>query len=166
MNAYQIYQAADPALITDLFTWLRKDELDLYKNTVASLAQDRKLRPVFIQKKQLPDQFAWLHKTLKLKSTDMMGEHLFQLFFMKGNEELLVTFCDAMGIEHDGKGSVEGELPETLDADKAKGAVDALLGKFDAKLVTAYLYVFNLQSEGGWDSISAILESDDRLKLA
>ncbi len=166
MNAYEIYQAADPALITELFTWLRNDEKDLYKNTVASLAQDRKLRPVFIQKKQIPEQFAWLHKTLKLKSTDMMGEHLFQLFFMKGNEELLVTFCDAMGIEHDGKGSVEGELPDSLDADKAKGAVDALLAKYDAKLVTAYLYVFNLQTEGGWDSISEILKSDDRLKLA
>ena len=166
MNAYQIYQAADPSLITDLFTWLRTDEKDLYKNTVASLAQDRKLRPVFIQKKTFPNQIAWLHKTLKLKSTDMMGEHLFQLFFMKGNEDLLVTFCDAMDIEHDGKGSVEGELPDTLDADKAKAAVDTLLEKFDTKLVTAYLYVFNLQSEGGWDSISTILESDDRLKLA
>ncbi|MFT5632860.1 MAG: hypothetical protein ACI9SQ_000567 [Rubritalea sp.] len=166
MNAHQIYQAADPALITDLFTWLRNEEKDLYKNTVTSLAQDRKLRPVFIQKKSLPDQYKWLHKTLKLKSTDMMGEHLFQLFFMKGNEELLVTFCDAMGIEHDGKGSVESELPKELDAAKAKGAVDALLAKFDTNLVTAYLYVFNLQTEGGWDSITALLESDDRLKLA
>jgi hypothetical protein len=166
VNAHQIYQNADPALITELFTWLRDEERDLYKNTVTSLAQDRKLRPVFIQKKSLPDQYKWLHKTLKLKSTDMMGEHLFQLFFMKGNEDLLVTFCDAMGIEHDGKGSVEGELPKELDADKAKGAVDALLAKFDAKLVTAYLYVFNLQTEGGWDSITALLESDDRLKLA
>jgi hypothetical protein len=166
VNAHQIYQAADPALITDLFTWLRNEEKDLYKNTVTSLAQDRKLRPVFIQKKSLPDQYKWLHKTLKLKSTDMMGEHLFQLFFMKGNEELLVTFCDAMGIEHDGKGSVESELPKELDAAKAKGAVDALLAKFDTNLVTAYLYVFNLQTEGGWDSITALLESDDRLKLA
>ena len=84
VNAYQIYQEADAALINDLFTWLRNEEKDLYKNTVASLAQDRKLRPVFVQKKSLPDQFAWLHKTLKLKSTDMMGEHLLQLWFMKG----------------------------------------------------------------------------------
>lgn len=96
----------------------------------------------------------------------MMGEHLFQLFFMKGNEELLVTFCDAMGIEHDGKGSVESELPKTLDPEKAKSAIDALLEKFDTKLVTAYLYVFNLQTEGGWDSITEILKTDDRLKLA
>lgn len=165
VNAYQIYQEADAALINDLFTWLRNEEKDLYKNTVASLAQDRKLRPVFVQKKSLPDQFAWLHKTLKLKSTDMMGEHLLQLWFMKGQEEILVTFCDAMEIEHDGKGSVEGEIPDTLDADKLKVAVEALLEKHDAKLVTAYLQVFNMQTEGGWDSVTAILESDDRLKL-
>jgi len=166
VKAYQIYQAADSSLITDLFKWLREEERDLYKNAVASLAADRKLRPVFIQKKSLPDQFAWLHKTLKLKSTDMMGEHLFQLWFMKGQEELLVTFCDAMGIEHDGKGAVESELPAELDADKLKGAVDALLEKFDPKLVTAYLRVFNLQREGGWEAITQILESDERLKLA
>lgn len=165
MNAHQIFQTADQSLINDLFTWLRNSELDLYKNTVASLAQDRKLRPVFVQKKPLPEQFAWLHKTLKLKSTDMMGEHLFQLFFMKGNEDLLVTFCDSMGIEHDGKGSVEGELPETLDADKVKASVSTLLEKFDHKLVTAYLYIFNLQTDGGWDSITDILESDKSLKL-
>ena len=166
LNAYQIYQAADPALITDLFTWLRKDERDLYKNAVASLAAERKLRPVFIQKKPIADQFAWLNKTLKLKSTDMMGEHLFQLWFMKGQEELLVTFCDSMGIEHDGKGSVEGEIPAELDAEKLKTAVDALLEKFDSKLVTCYLYIFNLQRDGGWESIAAVLESDERLKLA
>ncbi len=166
MNAYQIYQSADPALISDLLTWLRAEERDLYKNTVGSLAQDRKLRPVFVQKKSLPDQFTWIHKTLKLKSTDMMGEHLLQLWFMKGQEEILVTFCDAMGIEHDGKGSVEAELPEELDGDKSKEAIDALLAKFDAKLVTAYLHVFNLQKDGGWDCITSALESDDRLKLA
>jgi len=78
----------------------------------------------------------------------------------------LVTFCDAMGIEHDGKGSVDGDLPETLDADKLKTAVDTLLEKFDAKLVTAYLLVFNLQTTNGWDSVTAILESDDRLSIA
>lgn len=71
-----------------------------------------------------------------------------------------------MGIEHDGKGSVEAELPEELDGDKSKEAIDALLAKFDAKLVTAYLHVFNLQKDGGWDCITSALESDDRLKLA
>ncbi len=166
MNAFEIYQQIDPSLVSDMFLWTRENDRQLYKSAIASLTANRNLRPVFVEKKSVPDQIAWLHKTLKLRTSDTIGEHLFQVYFMKGQQDLLKGFCDGMGIEHDGKGSVEGELPKELDADKAKGAVDAMLAKFDAKLVTAYLYVFNLQTEGGWDSITALLESDDRLKLA
>ena len=166
LNAYEIFQNIKPSIITDLFQWMRDDERDLYKSTVATLAQDRKLRTVFIQKKPVPAQIAWMHQTLKLKSSDMIGEHIFQVYFMQGQQALLVKFCDAMGIEHDGKGSVDGELPADLDADKLKAAVDALIEDNDAQLVSLYLRVFNLQRDNGWASITAILEADERLKLA
>lgn len=166
MKAYEIYQTIDPALIQDMFQWMRNEERDLYKTTVATLAQDRKLRPVFVLKKSVPEQIAWLHKTLKLKSCDMIGEHLFQVYFMKGQEKMLVTFCDTMGIEHDGKGSVDGDLPESLDAAKLKEAVDKLIEESGAKLTTLYLQIFNLQTENGWDSLTEILEKDERLTLA
>jgi hypothetical protein len=71
-----------------------------------------------------------------------------------------------MGIEHDGKGSVTGDLPESLDAAKLDEAVDTLVGAYDPKLVTLYLHVFNLQAAGGWDSLTAKLAADERLKLA
>ncbi len=145
---------------------MRDEERDLYKTTLSTLANERKLRPVFIQKKSVAEQIAWLHKTLKLKSSDMVGEHIFQVYFMQGQQDLLVKFCDAMDIEHDGKGSVEGALPETLDADKLSAAVDTLLESFDAQLVSLYLNVFNIQTDDGWDSISDLLASDERLKLS
>lgn len=144
---------------------MRDEERDLYKSTVATLAQDRKLRTVFIQKKPVPAQIAWMHQTLKLKSSNMIGEHLFQVYFMQGQQALLIAFCDAMGIEHDGKGAVDGELPADLDADKLKAAVDTLIESNDPQLVSLYLRVFNLQRAGGWDSITAILASDERLAL-
>lgn len=148
-----------------MFQWMRSDERDLYKSTIATLAQDRRLRPVFIQKKSVTEQIAWIHKTLQLKTCNMIGEHLLQVFFMKGQEKILVTFCDSMGIEHDGKGSVDGDLPETLDANKLKSAVDTLLAEYSPQLTTLYLQVFNMQTEGGWSTLSDLLASDDRLKL-
>ena len=166
VKAYEIYQNIDPTLILDMFQWMRDEERDLYKTTVATLAQDRKLRPVFVTKKSVPEQIAWLHKTLKLKSCDMIGEHLFQVYFMKGQEKMLVSFCDSMGIEHDGKGSVDGELPETLDADKLKAAVDKLIEENGEKLTALYLSVFNLQTESGWDSLTELLEKDERIAIA
>nr|WP_221285091.1 hypothetical protein [Haloferula luteola] len=149
-----------------MLDWFRDNDRNVYKTAVATLAQSRKLRPVFIQKKALPEQYAWILKTLQTKSAEAIGEHLMQAWLMAGNQELLAAFCDAMGIEHDGKGSVTGELPEELDAAKLDAAVDSLMERFDPKIVTVYLQFFNLQNSGGWGALSSKLESDERLKLA
>ena len=85
---------------------------------------------------------------------------------MKGQKELLISFCDGLGIEHDGEGSVEGTLPDALDDEKLKTTVDSLLENNDAKLVTLYLTVFNLQTPNGWENLQGILESDERLTLS
>nr|WP_226894611.1 hypothetical protein [Luteolibacter marinus] len=149
-----------------MLDWFRDNDRNVYKSAVATLAQSRKLRPVFIQKKPLPEQYAWILKTLKSKAADTIGEHILQAWFMAGNQEMLAKFCDVIGLEHDGKGSVTGELPTELEAAKLDEAVDALLASHDPKLVTLYLRVFNLQRFGGWDTLTAKLESDSRLVLA
>ncbi len=165
MKAHTIYQEIDPALIEDMFNWMRRDERNLYKTTLSSLGQARKLRLVFLQKKSIPDQIIFMHKVLKLKNQDLVGEHLLQVWFMKGQQDLLRTFCDRMEIEHDGNGQVVGELPETLDDTKLAQTIDRLLEMFDSKLVTLYFRVFNLQTPTGWENLSKILDEDDRLKL-
>ena len=109
---------------------------------------------------------AWLHKTLKLRTSDTIGEHLFQAYFMKGQQQLLIAFCDGLGIEHDGEGSVEGSLPDTLDDEKLKSTIDTLLEGNDAKLITLYLHIFNLQTESGWENLGKLLEEDERLTLS
>jgi hypothetical protein len=166
VNAYQIYQEIDPALTRDMFTWIRDNERQLYKTAVSSLAASRNLRPVFVEKKSVPDQIAFIHKTLKLRTSDTIGEHLLQVWFMKGQQDLLISFCDGMGIEHDGEGSVEGSLPDTLDDEKLKATIDDLISKHDPRIVTLYLRVFNLQTSEGWENLATILEEDDRLKLS
>ena len=165
MNAFEIYQKIDPSLISDMFLWIRENDRQLYKSAIATLTANRNLRPVFVEKKSVADQIAWLHKTLKLKTSDTIGEHLFQVYFMKGQQNLLIGFCDGMGIEHDGEGSVEGSLPETLDDEKLKSTIDSLVEAHDPKLVILYLRVFNLQTQDGWENLANILESDERLTL-
>lgn len=165
MKAYELYQNSKPSIIADLFMWMRDTDRELYKNALGSLAANRKMRLPYLQKKPVTEQIAWMHKTLSLKSSDMMGEHILQVYFMKGQEAMLVTFCDAIGIEHDGKGQVDGHLPEQLDADKLKIAVDALLEKNEPGLVALYLHTFNLQTIDGWEALTETLKSDERLKL-
>ncbi|MFK7912086.1 MAG: hypothetical protein AB8F34_16020 [Akkermansiaceae bacterium] len=166
MHAYELFQNVKPSVVQDMFQWFRDKDRNLYKTALGSLATNRKLRLVFLQKKPIAEQIDWMHKTLQLKTSDMIGEHLLQVYFMKGQESMLVTFCDALEIPHDGKGQVEGDLPDTLDPEKVKTAVDALLENNEPALVSLYLHTFNIQTPDGWKELGEVLENDDRLKLS
>jgi len=143
--------------------FFREEDRNLYKTTLATLAANRKLRPVFVQKKPVADQIKWMHSSLMFKMNTDIGEHLLQVWFMKAKSDVLVTACDAFGIEHNGEGFVEGELPEEIADENVKAAIDALLEKFGAPLTTLYLAIFNLQIIGGYSNVADALENDERL---
>jgi len=166
VKAYEIYSAVDPSVVNQMLDWFRSNDRNVYKSAVASLADKRKLRPVFIEKKPMTEQYAWIHKTLKISACNTIGEHLMQAYLMAGQQSLLAMFCDGMGIQHDGKGSVVGELPEALDAKRLDSTIDRLIEVFDPKILTLYLRCFNLQAPNGWTELSEKLNSDSRLVLA
>ena len=87
------------------------------------------------------------------------------MWLLKARKEMLVTFLDEAGIEHDGDGGVE-DLPDDLEADKVKAAVDKLLSDHPAGEVALYLHLFQMQRSDGWSAIADVLESDKRVKLA
>ena len=166
VKAHELYSAVDPAVVTQILDWFRTNDRNVYKSAVATLATNRKLRPIFIEKRAMADQYTWVHKTLKLRACDTIGEHLLQAYLMAGQQSLLAMFCDGMGIPHDGKGSVVGDLPKKLDAERLASTIDRLVGLFDPKLLTVYLHCFNMQLPDGWPELTAKLESDERLVLA
>ncbi len=165
MQAHELFQAVKPSIVSDMLIWMRETDRNLYKTALSGLATNRKLRLPFLQKKPVADQISWMHNNLKLKTNDMIAEHLLQVYFMQGQQTMLAAFCDALDIAHDGKGQVEGELPESLNTDKLKAAIDKLLESHDPALVTLYLRTFNLQTPDGWSAMSDTLEGDERLKL-
>ena len=166
VKAHEIYSAVDPAQVTEILDWFRANDRNVYKSAVATLAGSRKLRPVFIQKKPLVDQYAWIHKTLKLNACNAIGEQLLQAYLMASQQSMLGMFCDGLGIPHDGKGSVVGDLPKKLDAERLTATIDRLVGLFEPKLFALYLHCFNMQVPGGWPELTEKLSSDERLVLA
>lgn len=166
LKSHEIFTAIDPAVVTEMLDWFRANDRDVYKTAVATLASHRKLRPVFVQKKPLPDQYAWIQKTLQVKACDSIGEQVLQSYLMAGQQKMLAMFCDGMGIEHDGKGSVTGELPKELDKAKLDDTVEKLVDVFDPKIFTLYLLCFNMQTAGGYPALTEKLESDERLTIS
>lgn len=165
MLCYELYQKVDPSVVTDMFRYFREEERDIYKTAIKSLAESRKLRLAFVQKKPVTDQIEWAHKTLKLKQNNMIGEHLFQVFFLKAHTDMLVDFLDEQDIKHDGQGQID-ELPDNFDPEMLKAATDKLIETYGAALTSTYLHIFQMQHPDGWDALGNLLDTDDRLKLA
>ena len=166
MKSHEIFSAADPAVLTEILDWFRANDRNVYKSAVSTLAANRKLRPVFVQKKSLAEQYSWIHKTLQIKACDDIGDQILQAYLLAGQQSMLGMFCDGMGIPHDGKGSVVGDLPKALDKERLDATVDKLVDVFDPKIFTLYLHCFNMQRAGGYPTLTEKIESDARLRLA
>lgn len=166
MKSHELFTAVDPSVVTEILNWFRANDRNVYKSAISTLASNRKLRPVFVQKKSLPEQYAWVQKTLQIRTCDTIGEQILQAYLMAGQQSMLGMFCDGMGIPHDGKGSVVGDLPKALDKERLDATVDKLVDVFDPKIFTLYLHCFNMQMPGGYPTLTEKIASDDRLKLA
>lgn len=166
VKSHEIFSAVDPAVVTEILDWFRAHDRNVYKTAVSALADNRKLRPVFVQQKPLVEQYAWIHKTLQIKVCDPIGEQVLQAYLMAAQQSMLGMFCDGMGIPHDGKGSVVGDLPKALDIEQLDATVDKLTDVFDTKIFALYLHCFNMQLPNGYPTLTEKLSSDERLKLA
>ena len=165
MKASDIFQQISPSLGTEIIRYLRTDLKEVYRATVATLAQQKKLRPEFIQKKPGDQQIAWILETLRFKTSEAVGEQILQVWLMKAQSPMLVDFLDALEIPHDGTGGIDGDIPKDFDAAKARAAVQSLLEKHPAEKAAVYLQVFQNQQAGGWPSLADAMAADPRLKL-
>ena len=165
MKAHLMFHAMTPASSQAITGWLRETERAVFSSALASLAAQRKLRPIFVTRKTRTEQIAWMAEQLKSRLNEAIGENLLQIWLMKGRSEMLSTFLDAVGVKHDGKGGVDGDIPPTFDPAKVKAGADAILAKFPTGEVGVYLNLFQLQQPGGWQAITDLVASDARLKI-
>src|SRR3954462_12300620 len=93
-----------------LFEFLQEQEKPLYKATIDSLAQQRKLRPVFVERKPRIERHAWMKDALSRKQNEGVAAHLLQIWLIGAHKQLLCDFLDTLGIAHDDNGTIE-ELP-------------------------------------------------------
>jgi hypothetical protein len=165
MKACEIFQQISPALGTEIVRYLRTDLKEVYRAAVATLAQQKKLRPEFVQKKSGDQQIAWILDSLRFKASEAIGEQVLQVWLMKAQSPMLVTFLDALDIPHDGSGGIDGDIPKDFDPVKARAAVASLLEKHPAENAAVYLHIFQLQQAGGWPALTEAIAAEPRIKL-
>lgn len=164
MRAYQLFQYLSPELAAGIVRDMQTEQREGYRAALAKLAEQKRLRPVFVQRKSREDQARWMSTQLGLKTADEVAESLLQVWLVKCQQDLIVTFLDNAGISHDGEGSIE-DLPDKIEEDKLDAAINACLKTHPPEIVALYLRVFQLQQGNGWPEIARVLETDERLRL-
>jgi hypothetical protein len=148
------------AMLADLF----ENEKPLYKNLIENLAKQRKLRPVFVERKPRPERFAWIKDALGRKQNEPIAANLLQIWLVKRHSGMLCDFLDSLGIKHDDNGTVD-QIPVQPEKAAIEKSVGALLEKYDASIVAAYLNAFQALDEKGWPLLDEVIAADARLQL-
>jgi hypothetical protein len=163
-QAFEIFQDMTPETAHSVFQYLREEQREVYKATISSLTTNRKLRPVVIQRKSVPEQIDWMIKNVKLRGSAEVAGQVLQLWLLKGHTAVLTSFLDGLGISHDGEGAAD-DIPDEFDAKKLKNTVASLLKNHDAEVVRIYLHIFQLQKPEGWAELTALIESTPELQF-
>jgi hypothetical protein len=165
MKSHEIFHAMSPVLAVEVLTYLQREQIPVYKTVVQGLAQQRHLRPAFVERKPPQERYAWLHAALGRKLSDTLAAHLLQTWLLGAHKPLLCDFLDSLGISHDEDGTVE-ELPESPATEKLREVITELLTKYPVETVAVYLHAFHdMDSTASWPPLGEVLADDDRLRL-
>jgi hypothetical protein len=166
MRSHELFQRMSAATALEIFTYLHNDEKPVYKAAIQGLANQRNLRPVFVERKPPNERYPWLKNALSRPISDALATHLIQAWLLGAQKPMLNDFLDALDIAHEEDGTVE-EIPGCPPKEKIAGAVDNLLGKYPAEQVAIYLHAFrDMDSTVQWPALNEILSDDARLQFA
>ena len=163
-STHEIFAKMPASASANFFTHLGEEEKNLLKVTIETLCKQRKLRPIFVERKPKTERFAWLQDALGRKQNEGVAAHLLQVWLVGAHTALLCDFLDGLGIAHDEHGTIE-DLPPSPEKAKLAGVVDTLLAKYDPGVVVVYLHAFQATDEKGWNALEELLAEDPRLKL-
>jgi len=148
-------------LLADIF----EHDKPLYKSLIDNLATQRKLRPVFIERKPRPERFAWIRDALTRRQNEPAAANLLQIWLVSRHPAMLCDFLDALGINHDDNGTVN-QIPPQPEKPAIEKAVTLLLEKYDPAIVALYLHAFQALGETAWPLLNDIIAADPRLQFA
>jgi hypothetical protein len=164
MTYHELFGFMSPDLAKRILEETHANDKPLYKLTLAAVADAKKLRPAFYEKKARVERDADMLSMLSRPRLEDAGANLLRGWLMKTQKPLLVDFLNALGLEH--KDGVVDDFPPTLEDAKLKKAIDEMMAKHPKEIVIVYLNAFANMNEAGWPNLNEMLEKDERLQLA
>jgi hypothetical protein len=163
LKSHELIGFMSPSLAADILNFAFAEDKPTYKATLAAVAEARRVRPVFLLQQPRARRDPLILNTLTRPSLDAAAATLIRSWLLKKHKAMLADFLDALGIPHQ-DGVVE-TLPEKVEDEKLQKAVETLLSKYPAEVVTVYLHAFNEMNEVSWENLTRLLNEDARLQF-
>ena len=130
MKSHEIFQHMSPALAAEILGYLQKTQTPVFKSVVQTLASQRNLRSVFVERKPPNERYTWIKSALGRRSADTLAAHLLQAWLLGAQKAMLCDFLDSLGIAHDPDGTVE-QLPDSPPKERLREVIDEIFCRFD-----------------------------------
>lgn len=159
MNANELFGRLSPQLAHQIFEFLLTQDKASYKSALHTLAGQRKLRPVFLERKPKAERHIWMRDALARPQNEAIASNLIQIWLINARSEMLCDFLDALGIEHDEKGGID-TLPESPSKEALQAAIEKISQKYPREEILVYLHAFQSMDIAGWAPLQEILDKE------
>jgi hypothetical protein len=163
LTSHELFGFMSPNLAGEIIAFIFESDKPIYHATLNAVAEARHVRPVFLERQPKPQRHAAMIATLAKPALELIAGNLIRAWLLKKYRVMLVDFLNALGIKNE-EGVVDN-LPESMDDEKLKSAIETLLAKYPPEAVAVYLNAFNDMNEANWANLKSVLESDGRLQL-
>jgi len=163
LTAHELFGFMSPSLAADILSFTFESDKPTYRAILASVAELRKVRPVFLERQPRQQRHETMLSSLSKPAMEVVSTNLIRNWLLKKHNAILVQFLDSLKIAHS-EGIVDS-LPAAVEDKSLTEAVDGLLAKFPHEVVAVYLSAFNDMNEANWPNLKKMLEDDTRLQL-
>src|SRR5258708_8795565 len=113
MRSYEIFRECPAEVVNEIFVYLHEHEKGVYRAIIQNIATQRKLRPVFIERKPKTERHEWLRQALSRKPADDVAAQTLQIWLLGAQKDFICQFLEALQIAHNVKGFVYQLTPNT-----------------------------------------------------
>ena len=163
LTSHELFGFMSPALALRILEHAHEKNRELYRATLAAVAEARKLRPAFFERRPRAARHAEMTAMLSRPRLELAAANLLREWLMKQETPMLADFLDKLGIAH--KDGVVENLPATVEDANLKAAADLLLSKYPPEEVSVYLNAFYTMNDVRWPNLEAMLKEDPRLQF-
>ena len=163
LSSHELLGFMSPSLAAEILAFAFESDKPTYRGTLIAVADARHVRPVYLERQARTQRHAAMLSTLTRPALEPVAGNLIRAWLVKKHKTMLVDFLNALGIENE-EGVVE-DLPESMDDEKLRAAIEGLLAKYPPEAVAVYLHAFNDMNEANWANLRSLLEGDPRLQL-